>query len=392
MSTFEIILIVYVFVGCVYWLWMGVGAVRVVRAVPLLAKLNPPEPENWPTVSVVIPACNEAENLEAAVATVLEQDYPELEIILIDDRSTDGTGEIVDRIADDDGRVRPLHVTHLPDGWLGKVHALARGVELAAGRWLLLTDADVHLAGDTLRRAVAYCEHRGLDHLAAAPEMWSAGFILDVAIAAFLRSFCVVMRCWAIEDPRSSAYVGVGAFNLVRRSAFERTDGFEWLRLEAADDVGLGMMLKRSGARCCLVSATGQVGLYWYRSVAEMAQGLEKAFATVAGCSILRLLAVCLSIAALEFAPLVALMPLGNSGLAWAGLAMIATGTFSVVVLARGADVPIWPGLFSPLGVLFNTALFLRAGWLGMWRGGIVWRGTLYPSRMLRKGSRVKFP
>ena len=122
-------------------------------------------------------------------------------------------------IADDDGRVRPLHVTHLPDGWLGKVHALARGVELAGGRWLLLTDADVHLAGDTLRRAVAYCEHRGLDHLAAAPEMWSAGFILDVAIAAFLRSFCVVMRCWAIEDPRSSAYVGVGAFNLVRRSA-----------------------------------------------------------------------------------------------------------------------------------------------------------------------------
>lgn len=392
MSSLEIVLILYVLFGCVYWLRMAVGAVLVARRVPWLARLNPPEPESWPALSVIVTARNEAEALEAAGATLRSQDYPDLEIILVDDRSIDETGEIVDRIAAADPRVRPLHITHLPNGWLGKVHALSRGVEGARGRWLLLTDADVHLDGAVLRRAVAYCEHRRLDHLAAAPDMWSSTFLVDVAVAMFLRVLCMGMRCWAIDNPRSKAYIGVGAFNLVRRSALERTEGLEWLRLEVADDLGLGMMLKRSGARSALVNGTGLVGLYWYRSLAQMASGAEKAFASVARCRIWRLLAACGLLAAWELAPVVALIPLGHWGLRLAGLAMIAAGTISVVVLHRWANRPILPGLCAPLALPVNVALLLRAGWLGLIRGGVLWRGTLYPSKILREGSRVRFP
>ncbi len=123
------LLIAYAFFGCVYWLWMLVGTVRVVRAVPMLADAAPSAPDSWPPLSVVIPACNEAATLEAALGSVLRQDYPGLEIILIDDRSTDGTAEIVDRMAALDQRITALHVQELPQDWLGKVHALHLGAE-----------------------------------------------------------------------------------------------------------------------------------------------------------------------------------------------------------------------------------------------------------------------
>ena len=104
----------------------------------------------------------------------------------------------------------------------------------------------------------------------------------------FAATFTVALRLWAVANPKSDAFIGVGAFNLVRRAALERTEGLAWLRLEVADDVGLGMMLKRSGARSRLVSGHGLLGLYWYRTLREMAHGAEKAYSSAAQCSLLR--------------------------------------------------------------------------------------------------------
>ena len=385
----KVILIAYVAIGCVYWLWMAVGAVRVARGVPLLSQQDPPEPPQWPRLSIIVPACNEADTLEPAMATLLEQDYPGLEIILIDDRSTDGTGEVVDRIASADARIRAVHIAELPDGWLGKVHALARGVELARGDWLLFTDADVHLAPGMLRRVIAYAEDKKLDHLPVAPDLWSCGLLLDAAVSNFVRSGTVGARCWAVPDPKSGAYVGVGAFNLVRRSALARTPGLEWLRLEVADDVGIGLMMKRSGARCGVLNGTGHVGLHWYRSLGEMVRGAEKGFASVAACSMTRLLVFCTLVSGLELAPVVAVLPWGVPGLLPAGLLMTGLWLTSVVVIHRWANRPILPGLLMPLVVPLATAMFLWIGWLGVVRGGVLWRGTLYPSKILREGKRV---
>ena len=371
---------------------MLAGTIRVVRAVPMLARESPPVPHTWPRLSIIIPACNEAASLESALASILRQDYPNLEIILIDDRSTDGTAEIVDRMAAADPRITAIHVEQLPDGWLGKVHALDLGVRKAGGSWLLFTDADVHMEQGTLRQAIAYAEHHAIDHMAAIPEMWPSSLPVNACIALFSRGFVVATRLWGVSDPKSDAFVGIGAFNLVRRAALERTDGFHWLRLEVGDDMALGMMLKESGARSCLVNAHGLLGLYWYRTVAEMAHGAEKAYSSVGRCSLARIVFISAVLVAMEWSPLVALGGWHIPGLRWSGAAMLAAAVGCHAILARRSKGRLLPGLFFAPAALLAAGIMLRSGWLGVRRGGVVWRGTLYGKDQLRAGRRLKLP
>ncbi len=392
MTVLGVLLLGYGLLGLAYWLWMLLGVCRVVRRVPRLGEVDPPGPPSWPRLSLLIPACNEAPTLELAIASVLDEDYPDLEVLLINDRSTDETGAVIDRVAAADSRVRAVHIRDLPEGWLGKVHALHQGAAAATGAWMLMLDADVHLRRGTLRRAIALAEHEGLDHLAAGPGLWSRSLLSRVAIAAFLRTFCVTMRVWAVADPKSSAFIGVGAFNLVRRAAFDRTEGFAWLSLEVADDVGLGMMLKQSGARSAFVGARGHVAVEWYPSLADMARGTEKAFASVGQCSVGRILAVCVVSSAMELAPWVSILPWGVPGLLPLGAVSLALAVASILLLHTWAGDRPWAGLLYPLAVPVSVFLLLRCAWLGWRRGGVLWRGTLYPSALLRGNLRVRFP
>jgi glycosyltransferase involved in cell wall biosynthesis len=224
---------------CALWV-VGLGYLIVsIKRLPVLREQHAPVPDVWPRLSVVIPACDEATSLESAVTTLLQQDYPDLEIILVDDRSTDGTAEIIERLAREDPRIRAVHVETLPQGWLGKVHALHCGVEQASGDWLLFTDADVHFAAGTLRRAVAFVLHQQVDHLTLIPRTIQKSFWLELAVNTFGLLFFITTRAASVNRPDSKAFVGIGAFNLVNARRFHRTAGFEWLRLEPGDDVGL---------------------------------------------------------------------------------------------------------------------------------------------------------
>lgn len=392
MNVIETIWTVFALIGCLYWSWLAIGAFLIRARVPRLDELNPPEPDEWPKLSVIVPACNEADTIESAAATLAKQDYPHLEILLVNDRSEDETGSIIDRVAAANPRVRAIHITDLPAGWLGKVHALDRGCAAADGRWLLFTDADVHFSPGTLRRAIAWSVHRQFDHVAAAPEIWPSGLLLDAAVFSFLRSFCVGMRIWAVENPRSDAYIGVGAFNLLRREAFQRTAGFEWLRLEVADDVGVGLLMKRSGARCGVLNAVGHVGLHWYPSLSKMLVGAEKGYGSVAGCTVWRMLVALTLGTLLDSAPWVILVAAIMLGSIWLNIAaglMILGHVVSAVVLSRWASRRILTGILAPIVLPLGIVAWIRVTWLGWRRGGVVWRGTLYPSRALREGKRV---
>src|SRR5262245_56083515 len=170
---------------CALWV-AGLGYLIIsIKRLPVLREQHAPVPDVWPRLSVVIPACDEAANLESAVATLLQQDYPDLEIILVDDRSSDGTGEIIERLAREDPRIRAVHIETLPQGWLGKVHALHRGVEQASGDWLLFTDADVHFGAAILRRAIALVLQQRVDHLALIPRTLQKSFWLELAVNTF---------------------------------------------------------------------------------------------------------------------------------------------------------------------------------------------------------------
>ena len=232
------------------------------------------------------------------------------------------------------------------------------------------------------------------------PDLWPNSLLIDACTALFCRTFMVAMRVWAVADPKSDAAMGIGAFNLVRRQALQNTAGFSWLRMEVGDDLGLGMMLKQSGARSRVVNAHSLLGLHWYRNLRDMAHGAEKAYASAARCSLARVIMLCVALVALEWAPLVALASCGIGfqpvvripGLLWSAVAMLAATVGSSVILARWSRSRLLPALFFPLAALVAAGVMLRSGWLGYRRGGIVWRGTLYPKDQLLAGRRLKIP
>jgi glycosyltransferase involved in cell wall biosynthesis len=380
---------------CALWV-VGLGyLILSIKRLPVLREQRATVPDVWPRLSVVIPACNEAADVESAVATLLQQDYPDLEIILVDDRSTDSTGEIIERLAREDPRIRTVHVETLPPGWLGKVHALHRGVEQASGDWLLFTDADVHFAAGTLRRAVAFVLHQRVDHLALIPRTIQESFWLELAVNTFGLLFFITTRAASVNRPDSKAFVGIGAFNLVNAQRFHRTAGFEWLRLEPGDDVGLGMMIKQSGGTTRLAFAYDDLSLQWYSSVTAMFKGLEKNLFGPGSHYRWWLMLLRVGIIwALVLAPYFSLALGLAHGLAplWiAGATAIGMQLIFTVCFAAERKIKILVLLLFPVGVLLITAMMLRAGYRCLKNGGIDWRGTHYPLEQLRAGQRVKF-
>lgn len=390
MTACDWVLLLLAAVSTATWAWQLAAAGLLRRWVPRLGSPSDPAPARWPRVSVICPARDEADTLEAAIRSRLADPYPDVELLVVDDRSTDGTRAIADRIAAADPRVRALHVAALPDGWLGKVHALETGRRAATGEWLLFSDVDVHVEPGTLAAAVAHAEARGLDHLACLPAIWPTGFCVDAAVSALGRALAVGGRLWAVSDPRSSAFAGVGAWNMVRRSALDRTPGFEWLRLEVVDDVGLGRMVKLHGGRSAVALAADRIGLRFYPTLGAMARGIEKnGFAVAGRFRWWRLLlngAVWLTLewgvlVACAVGPAVVTRAVGAAGIALAILASAA--------LARWTRRPLASAMLFPLGTALLLALMLRSAWIATRRGGVAWRDTVYPLDTLRAGQRI---
>lgn len=369
--------------------WTLYSTLRGLSAMARLPK-DPSPPGEWPKVSLIVPACNEAAGIEAATRAKLASDYPNFELVLVDDRSDDGTSEIADRLAREDPRVRVVHLRELPAGWLGKVHALSRGVAEASGEWLLFSDADVHLEPDLLRRAISEALRRQAEFVTIAPQLLSAGFALDVILATFMRMLVVGGRLWKISDPRSRAAVGGGVFNLAKRSAWERTPGFEWLRLEIADDVALGQMMKRSGARSFIFDGEDGVRLHFYHSVRDMMQGLEKnGYAVLGGLRPWRALLLGAVLLHVEVSPLIALaLPSWPARLA--GALVLALLLASQGLVARAGHRSVLRSLVPGFGALMMVFFMFRSMLLTHARGGIVWRGTHYPLAALRAGQRLE--
>lgn len=376
------------FAALVLALTVGLGAEVILggRRLRRLADL-PPRAGAAPRVSLVVAARDEARHIESAVRSMLGQRYPDLELVVVDDRSSDGTGPILDRLAREDGRLTVVHVDRLPAGWLGKNHALARGAERATGAWLLFTDADVHLHPEAVSRAVRYAEEHGVDHLAVAPDLELPGFLLRAFGVHFVVSFLAFARPWRAREPTSRAFVGVGAFNLVRREAYEGVGGHRPIALRPDDDMKLGKILKRAGFRQDALWGRGAVAVEWYRSFGELQRGLEKnLFAGVEYRAVLSILGGLAQLAG-GVAPLALLPlapPLGQALL----LAQVgATAGIAAHAARRTGTTPLVALVYPVVVVLFVFVLW-RTMVLNLLQGGIRWRGTFYPLDLL-KANRV---
>jgi cellulose synthase/poly-beta-1,6-N-acetylglucosamine synthase-like glycosyltransferase len=342
-----------------------------------------------PKLSLVVPACNEADTIEAALRTKLAASYPDLEVVVVVDRSTDDTLAIVERLAREDPRLRVERIDTLPAGWLGKVHALHRGVVVSSGELLLFSDADVRFSHDVVLRAVADLERQGLDVITLVPRLTSQSFWLDATMTTFLRFLVGAGRIWLMRDPRTRVAVGGGIFNLVRRSAYDRSPGFEWIKMEVADDVALVQMLKRSGARCDVFNGAGDVELAYYSTLREFVLGLEKNCYAASSFQFRVALVVLMLIVYIEFVPYV-LLAAATGPARLMALATIALVVGSQVALARWVKRP----LLSAALPFFGSAIFfwtsVRGIFLAHKRGGIFWRGTFYSLDELRRGARFE--
>lgn len=357
-----------------------------------LARLSPPEPAHWPHVSVIVPARDEARDIGPALASRLADDYPDLEILVIDDRSTDGTGDVARAVAGADERVRVLRIDALPDGWLGKVHALQAGTEATSGEWLLFSDADVYMTPGALRHAIALAESDGLDMIALVPEYGAHSPLVVIAWTVFLRIIGVVLSPKAIRDPGSKQALGSGAFNLVRRSALDRTPGFEWLRLETGDDVSLAIMVKHHGGRLELMDGRGCACVDIYRDFGELLRGIEKNGGTSAAHPY-RFTAGILAFLAVDWAPLMGVAVGLTAGLPW--LAALSAITFASMTAINAYALRLntgrWlPALAWPLGSGLLGWGLARSTWLVRMRGGVVWRGTFHPLDEIHESRRFE--
>src|SRR5438128_1464588 len=340
-----------------------------------------------PVLSVIVPARDEAGTIEAALGSLLAQDYPDLEIVVVDDRSSDGTGEAVARIAARDMRVRLVRVDELPAGWLGKNHALWRGADRARGEWLLFTDADVHFVQSTLRHAVAYATSENLDHLTMSPRLRGRGPLLRAFLAFFGYAFVTLWGAYRANDPKSGRGVGIGAFNLVRRGPYEAIGTMRALSLRPDDDIRLGRRLRAFGFRQRVLNGREVLSVEWYPALDAALAGLEKSMYASLEYRVADTAAVLLYLAATMVWPYlgVALLAGVDRALLLATLTCLSVGLAETYRQSTGPLTPRALALVAllPFSAICFAYAIARSAVLAETRG-VTWRGTRYPLALLR--------
>ena len=300
-------------------------------------------------------------------------------------RSKDATGRILDEFANTHTRLRVVHVDRLPEGWLGKPHGLQKAYEASSGEWLLFTDADVRFKPDVLRRAVSLVKGRKLDHLSLLGDLDMVGFWEKVLITFFGVGFHLGTNPAQVSNPRSSPYVGVGAFQLVRRSAYEASGTHKRLAMEVVEDMKLGKIVKQEGFRSDCGVAQDFVALRWHTGVGNLVRGVTKNFFAGAGYDLGRVTVMLAGIVLMNILPFAGVV-FGHGWIrALSAIAVIIALSFHVGVAWVMRVSPLY-ALTHPLGAALFFYMLLRSTVVTMWQGGIVWRDTFYPLEELKRG------
>ena len=345
-------------------------------------------------VSIIVPARDEQEHIADSLARLLHLDYGNYEVIVVNDRSTDRTGERIAAVAaraEAQGRLKVIHLTELPSGWLGKVHAMWIAAKEASGEWLLFTDADVLFRADSLSRALFYAQSEQADHLVLFPRMIMRSPGERTMVAFFQTLFVFGHRPWKVADPQAKDHMGVGAFNLIRRPVYEALGTFRALRLEVLDDMKLGKLVKDGGFRQRNVFGHDLISLRWVKGVVGMVNNLTKNFFALMSFEWPRALGSALVLAYLNLLPFLGIWLAER----WARLpyAVALVSLFAIYVgMSSRSDVPAYYFFLHPLGAAVFVYIMLSSMFLTLVRGGVVWRGTFYPLEELKRGMAPPLP
>ena len=368
-----------------FWVPAGVWLMTKRHALTVLASVSVRDEDPLPPVSVVIPARNEERNLEQALESVLAMNYPDMEIIVVNDRSTDRTGAILESLAERDSRLTVVTIDNLPDGWIGKPYALHTGAQRARGEFILFTDADIVFHPLALQKALAHVQGNEFDHVTLIPQSTMPGSFLTAVSATFGMFMFIIFKPWQARNPQSRRYMGIGAFNLIRTSVYRVLGGHEPLALRPDDDLKFGKLVKDDGYRQDVLNGRGMITVEWYRSVGELINGLMKNMFAGMEYRVSWVMTATLAALLIHIWPWIGVWV--AEGWAQAGYAVTVVmmiGTFGVAMAPFG--MKFRQGLLLPFTIGLLVYIQCRAMALALWRGGIVWRGTFYELRQLKSG------
>jgi glycosyltransferase involved in cell wall biosynthesis len=359
------------------WLVIGLELFLGSRSIEFLKDIIPSRLSPLAKVSIIIPARNEERNIREALQSVLKQDYPNLEFIVVNDRSTDNTGGILAQMEKEQPHLQVHTVTTLPPGWLGKNHALQYGAERATGEILLFTDADMVMAPDTVSRAVGYLYANQIDHLCIMPNIRISSRLMGIFIMTFAIFFWLYTLPWRAANPKSRKHIGIGGFNMIRAAVYRAIGMHQPIALRPDDDVKLGKLVKINGYHQRLLHGQSHLSVEWYSTMRELIDGLMKnAFAGV-DYSVMAIVLSTVSQMTFSIWPFIALFVTG-------GWILIINIAIVLIMLAlcvdtgRGQSLSPWYSLGFPLGILMFIYILWRAMILNIKNDGITWRGTHY--------------
>jgi chlorobactene glucosyltransferase len=350
-----------------------------------------------PRVSVIVPCRNEAAGIADCLNSILSQDYPNFELIAVDDRSTDGTGDVIDRLADErSGRLKTLHIRdgELPAGWLGKPHAVCRGIAESDGDWLVFVDSDCTLAPSTVREAISIGVSRSFDLVSFVPRFVGHGFwdSLLTPLCGMATGGMYSMH-WANARMRPQTAFACGQFIAVRRDAYDAVGGHAALRDSAGEDVELARRLKKAGYAPRLGWGMDLVTTRMYASLPEIFRGWGRNFIAASRGKPWRVLAAMAFLIVCVFTVWPALIagichdvPLNRE--VWLYLVYL----LAILMTCTLADGYRWGrhsgtlGLLWPISTVMLLALFIRSLYQST-RRQVVWRGVRYDLRPANHGS-----
>ena len=337
-----------------------------------------------PSITVCVPARDEERGVEACLISILEQDYPDFKVVVVDDNSSDSTPEILKRLSGNYNNLTVIKGEPLPPDWHGKPFALFQAQQKARGDYIIFADADSVFQPNTLKTAAHVILERNLDMLSLLPGSVYGSFWERAAQPVFFSFIASLTRFRKVNSPEFPDAMGVGAFTMIKRELYARTGGHESLKQVILDDIGLAKLAKSFGARLLIADGQKLLSIRMYYSLEEIRVGWRKNLFIAMNKSIVRAFYYILIVIGFAIAPYFIFIDswMNGSGilsqsLSFASLLMVLAVN---IVVCRELRLSMLNIFLFPLGALVFSAIMINSMAQILFAGKTEWRGRIYPS------------
>ena len=368
------------------WIFLIKSMINSFRFTPYLDKFEKIKHNN-PKVSIILPARNEEEFIAKCLDTLVDQDYPNYEIIAIDDSSEDSTGNIISEYAKQNSKVIPVSARPKPDGWMGKNWACMEGYKKATGELLLFTDADTTHARNVISLAVSHLLSFNLDALTAIPKMISIDFWTKITLpmlSTFLHTRFSAIR---VNDPSKKTGYFFGSFFIIKQKTYEKVGTHESVKQEIIEDGALGKKVKDSGYKMKMVRGDHLIDAIWARDKSTLWNALKRlmiplylqSHGIAVGIFFAVLFLLFMPFPIFVYSSILTFETLSNSMVFVSSLiASLLIYTGAVIEVKKGVQLKLIYSLFSPIGSLVVVLGFLSGLLQAKKDSSVSWRGRTY--------------